>query len=103
MRNRSGPSAGGTDEGSGAVAPTYRLVLSRIIFRDAMLAKFGEDVDIELALERNDQFEQSVWCYPLPSVEFRVPRRKVDVSIAPDETHGEPLLPLATITTAPPP
>src|SRR5208282_299249 len=60
-----------------------------------MHVELGENVDIELALERDDHFGQLARPYPLPGVEFRMIGGEVDVHVVAGKAHGEPFLPLA--------
>src|SRR6516164_285748 len=70
-------------------------------FRDAVLAKFGKHVDVQLAFERDDQFGQPIGHHPLPSIEFRVLGCKVDIRVAPSKAHSKPFLPLTAVLAAP--
>src|SRR5258708_1531459 len=67
----------------------------------AELAELGEDVAVELALERHDEPRQLGRRHPFPRVELGMPRGEVDVAILAGEAHGEPFLHLAAIALVP--
>src|SRR6266849_2782087 len=67
----------------------------------AELAELGEDVAVELALERHDERRQIGRRYPFPRVELGMPGSEVDVAILAGEAHGEPFLHLPAIAPVP--
>jgi ribokinase len=69
--------------------------------RPAVFVKFGQYVDVELALERHDQLRKAHRRDPLPGVEFRVLGGEIDVAVQAGEAHDKPFLPLAAVAPAP--
>src|SRR5260370_9553132 len=67
----------------------------------AELAELGEDVAVELALERHDERRQIGRRHPFPRVELGMPGGEVDVAILAGEAHGEPFLHLPAIAPVP--
>src|SRR5437016_4010959 len=65
------------------------------------MAELGENVRVELPLERDDQARQVLGIGPAPRAEFRVLGVEVDVFVAPGEAHQEPFLALPVIAAAP--
>src|SRR5437899_12817480 len=68
-----------------------------------MRTELGQDVEVELALERDDHLRQLLGRYPLPCVEFRMLGGEVDIRIVPGKAHDEPFLSLSAIAAAPHP
>ena len=62
-------------------APQSASSATRLEPGGAVLSELGQDVDIELALERDDQLRQLLRRDPLPSVEFRMLGGEVDIGV----------------------
>src|SRR5438874_1878697 len=75
--------------------------MSKIFCSGAVYAELGQDIEVKLAPERNDNIGEPLGRYPFPGVEFGMLGGEIDVRIIPGKAHGKPFLPLAAIPPTP--